>query len=109
MKRISLTAMLGLVFIFAMGVAQARPHHQVTQKRVTVERKVVVQPASARIVGNYLTSLRISVLPRGHRHVVHGGNTYYYHNGVYYLSEKGGYVVVKPVPGLREVTVIRHS
>ena len=109
MKQLSLTTIFGFLLIFGMSSVQARPHGHVIYKHNTVVRKIVVKPAPVIKVVNHLSGLRVSTLPRGHARIVYVGNTYYYHNGVYYVSDRDGFVVVNPAPGLREVKVIKRS
>jgi len=45
-------------------------------------------------VTTYSPGHRINSLPGGYRTEIIGGSTYYYHNGSYYRSGSGGYVVV---------------
>jgi len=108
MKQISSTVIFVVALFIGMSTVQARPHTIVTHKHVNVERKVVIRPAPVRTVVNQLSSIRISTLPREHVRIVHVGNTYYYHDGIYYLRDNGGYVIVKPAPGLHKVTVIKR-
>jgi hypothetical protein len=109
MKRTSSTIIFGVALFLGMSTVQARPHIIVTHTHVNVERNVVVRPTPVRTVVNQLSSIRIGTLPREHVRIIHVGNTYHYHNGIYYVRDKGGYVVVKPAPRLREVTVIKRS
>jgi len=109
MKQISSAIIFGFALFIGMSTVQARPHTIVTHKHVNVERKVVIRPAPVRKVVNQLSSIRISTLPRDHVRIMHIGNTYYYYDGIYYLRDKGGYMVVKPSPGLRKVTVIKRG
>lgn len=44
-------------------------------------------------VTTYSPGHRINSLPGGYRTEIIGGSTYYYHNGSYYRSGSGGYVV----------------
>jgi len=44
-------------------------------------------------VTSYSPGHRINSLPGGYRTEIIGGSTYYYHNGSYYRSGSGGYVV----------------
>ena len=109
MKRFSSAIIFGFALFLGISTVQARPHTIVTHKYVKVERKVVIRPAPVRKVVNQLSSIRISTLPRDHVRITHVGNTYYYHDGIYYLRDKGGFVVVKPTLGLRKVTVIKRG
>jgi hypothetical protein len=109
MKRISAIMIIGMALFLGMSTAQARPHTIVTHKHVHVDRKVVVRPAPVRAVVNQLTSTRRVTLPRDHIRIIHTGNTYYYHNGVYYIQERDGYVVVNPTPSLHKVTIIKRG
>lgn len=45
-------------------------------------------------VTGYSPGYRANSLPQGYRTEIIGGNTYYYHNGAYYRSRSGSYVVV---------------
>jgi len=101
MKLIPLATTFSLVFLVGVSSAQARHHTHLSHKRVAVEHRVVVKPAPVRTLVHRLTDTRLAVLPKYHIRTVHNGHTYYYHDGIYYLKEARGYVVVKPVSGLR--------
>lgn len=105
MKLIPLATTFGLVFLVGLSSAQARPHTYLSHKRVVVEHKAVVKPAPIRALVRHLTDVRLTVLPANHVRTIHAGATYYYHDGIYYLQEPQGYVVVKPVAGLRIATL----
>ena len=105
MKLLPLATTASLMLFIGMNSAQARPYHHV-HKHVVVERHVVVKPAPVRTALRRVTTRTIlSVLPSNHVRVVHNGETYYYHDGIYYLRESRGYVAVKPVIGLRVVSL----
>lgn len=99
MKLFPLVTTVSLVLVLGMTSAQARPFHH-THQRV-VERHVVVKPAPVRTAVSRLASAVLNVLPPNHVRVQHHGETYYYHDGIYYLRQPHGYVVVRPVAGLR--------
>ena len=109
MKRLMVTASMGLILATGLSVAEAHPrvythsHH----KHVVVKNDVVVRPAPvanlvARTIGSAFNSS-----PANHVRVVHLGRTYYLHDGVYYVKERGRYVVVKPVAGIRVTSLPR--
>ncbi len=87
--------------------AQARHKKRVVktkQSTVVVHRphhKVVVRRAHVHYAGLPRWGTRVTVFPsaavvvKAHRH------SYHFHNGVYYTQRSGGYVVVRPIPGVR--------
>ena len=101
MKLLPLATTVSLMLFVGMNSAQARPHHH-SHKRVVVERHVVVKPAPVRTaIKRVAASTVLRVLPTNHVRVVHLGETYYYHDGIYYIREPRGYVVIKPIAGIR--------
>ncbi len=46
-------------------------------------------------VTTYNPGYRVNSLPSGYRTEIIGGSTYYYNNGAYYRSRRGGYEVVE--------------
>ncbi len=106
MKRFSVIAMAGLLLAFNTQVAAADPV-RVVHKTVVVERDVVVKPAPVRTAVARVTTAALRSLPAGHIRLVHAGKTYYFHDGVYYVREPRGFVVVKPVRGLRITSLPR--
>lgn len=101
MKILPLATTFCITCLIGIGSAQAAPHHNHIHKRVVVQRQVVVKPAPVRTAVMHLTSAVITSLPIGHSRIVHAGNTYYYHDGVYYKRAAQGFIIVKPVIGIR--------
>ena len=109
MKRLMVTASLGLMVTMGFDAAEAHPrvyahsHH----KHVVVKQDVVVRPAPvANLVARTIGSA-FNTIPANHVRVVHSGRTYYVHDGVYYVREGARYVVVKPVTGIRVTSLPR--
>jgi hypothetical protein len=97
----------GLMLLLGMSSVQASPHHRHIHKHVVVERKLVVKPAPVRTAIARVATATLRTLPVGHVRVVHSGRTYYMHDGIYYVKEPHGYVVVQPVAGIRLASLPR--
>ncbi|MEQ8952769.1 MAG: DUF6515 family protein, partial [Gammaproteobacteria bacterium] len=87
--------------------ALAAHPQRVVHRTVVVERDVVVKPAPVRAAIAATTTAVLRSLPAGHTRLVHAGKTYYFHDGIYYVREPRGYVVVKPVSGIRLTSLPR--
>ena len=109
MKFVTLAAVTSLMLVMGMNTAEAHPrkHHHTHTTRVVVDRDVVVRPAPVRTAVARVVGSVFDVLPDNHVRVVHAGRTYYVHDGIYYVREPRGYVVVKPVTGIRVTTLPR--
>ncbi|MDP6536409.1 MAG: hypothetical protein QGG02_08825 [Gammaproteobacteria bacterium] len=97
----------GLMLLLGMSSAQASPHHRHVHKHVVIERKAVVKPAPVRTAIVRVATAALRTLPVGHVRVVHGGRSYFVHDGVYYVKEPRGYVVVRPVGSIRLASLPR--
>lgn len=110
MKPVTFVTSIGFVLLVAVSTAQARPLHHAVHRHVVVEknivhRNVVVRPAPIRTTRNHLTTVRLAALPAGYSRLVHNDIAYYYVNGVYYVREPSGYVQVRPVAGIKLVSL----
>lgn len=93
------STLIGMLSMVAVTTAEARPVRHIHVKPV-VHHKVVVKPAPTYRVISAVADIH-RVLPGNALRIVHAGETYYYHEGVYYVKEPRGYVVVHPFAGLR--------
>ena len=93
MKLSMIAGLVGALSLVAVTTAEARPVRHIHVKPVVHTHKVVVKPAPKHRVLTTLAAL--AVLPDNHIRVVRNGETYYYHDGVYYVKEPRGYVVVR--------------
>ncbi|MCI5106747.1 MAG: DUF6515 family protein [Pseudomonadales bacterium] len=75
----------------------AHSHH----KTVVVKREVVVQPTPLRSVVALALGDTVTRLPVGHLRLEHRGQAYFYHDGLFYQRQGRGFVVVRPVAGMR--------
>ena len=107
MKFTALATTMGLSLLLGMSAAQASPHPHHSHKRVVVAHKVVVKPAPLRTAISGVASVVRHTLPADHVRLVHSGRTYYVHDGIYYVKEPHGYVVVQAVAGIRLTSLPR--
>jgi hypothetical protein len=101
MKAFTLMApMLAMVFSSAVD---AHPLHAVHShnKTVVLERQLVVQPAPLRSAVAHAIGDIVGKLPARHVRIDYRGQRYFYHDGLFYQRHARGFVVVRPVAGMR--------
>ena len=110
MKTTIITSLVALMFLIGTSAAQARPHsHHVHRHAHKIySHRVIVKPAPRAVVVKSFAKTRISALPAGHLRIVYAGNTYYHHDGIYYIRDGVDYVVVTPSQGLRDVVIVKR-
>ena len=95
---------------FAQHASRGRDHRRTavrptTRTRVVVARRparaVVQRRAHVHYVGLPRWGASFTALPTAVVSITFGGNNYQYANGVYYLHRNAGYVVARPVRGVR--------
>jgi hypothetical protein len=103
MKQTPLAVLVGLLITLGISTAQAHPRHGLSHQRaVVVEREVVVvKPAPVRNLVSYRVGSVFATVPAHHLRVSHRGSSYYLADGIFYQRESRGYVVVKPLTGIR--------
>ena len=102
LKSTGIASLFGLVLLIGAGNITAAPSTGLPGRPVVVERKVVIdRPAPVRKATSLRVVRSLASLPIGHTRIIHGGKTYYVHDGIYYSRLAGGYVVVRPVAGIR--------
>ena len=95
-KMCAVFALTGILSLALVTTAQARPVRHVHVKPVVHTERVVVKTVPSYRVINVLATPRIT-LPLTATRVLHKGEYYYYHDGVYFKKEPRGYVVVRLV------------
>jgi len=101
--------MLMVILVLGATTAQAHPgkHRHVHGRTVVVERNVVVNPAPVRnLVASAIGDI-VTDLPASHRRISFQGRTYFVADGLFFNRHARGYVVVRPVAGLRMATLPR--
>jgi hypothetical protein len=101
MKALTLMApFLAMILTGTVDAHPLRPAHS-HHKTVVVKREVVVQPAPLRSALALALGDTVARLPAGHVRLDHRGQAYFYHDGLFYQRQGRGFVVVRPVAGMR--------
>lgn len=111
MKLLTLAATaITATILLSLGMNSAEAHPRLWPhshaSRVVVEKQVVVKPAPVRTaVARAVVGATFDTIPANHVRIVHAGRTYFIHDGVYHVRNAGRYTVVKPVAGVRIMTL----
>ena len=89
-------ALTGILSLALVTTAQAHPGRHVHVKPVVHTQRAVVKTAPGYRIVNALAAPRITLSLNATR-VLHRGEYYYYHDGLYFKKEPRGYVVVRLV------------
>lgn len=108
----SITTALACAMLVAAPSASAEPLHKSYHRHAVVHnhrvasRVVVTRPAPIRTVST-VSAVGLSSLPVGYVRFLHGDETFYYREGIYYEKKPHGFVIVKPRAGFRVASLPR--
>jgi hypothetical protein len=99
-----IVAVIAMLVVTETAEAQMRRRGRVVRRPVrvvTVRHRVVVRRAHVRYAHLPRWGAPVAVVPAAAVVVRASNNVYHYHNGIFYAPRNNGFVVVRPIVGMR--------